>query len=104
MTSLTAIIKNLELCASQNEADAKAPGGYGSEECNQAAAVAAEQRRVIKLLKTTQGNKIDKKLVYAQRILQQIRKLGYDTTLANAKTTMLHCVKLAEEALGEIEK
>lgn len=49
---ITTIIRDLERCAAQNEADAKAPGGYGSRECDEARAVAAEQRRMIGILKT----------------------------------------------------
>ena len=48
---LTAIIGELRRCAAQNEADAKAPGGYDSRDCAMAGAVAAEQRRMIQILR-----------------------------------------------------
>jgi len=47
---IAAIINDLRRCAKQNEADSRAPGGFDSRDCLQAAAVAAEQRRMIKVL------------------------------------------------------
>ncbi len=45
------IIRDLERCAVQNEKDAKGSAGFCPRDCAQAGAVAAEQRRVIRLLK-----------------------------------------------------
>jgi len=48
---IKAVIRRLDVCAKQNEADAAAPGGFDSRDCLQAKAVAAEQRRMIRVLK-----------------------------------------------------
>lgn len=44
------IIQDLERCATQNEKDAKNSGGWCHLDCAQSAAVASEQRRIIKIL------------------------------------------------------
>jgi hypothetical protein len=48
---LKAIIADLKRCADENEADAKGSGSWDTKNFAQATAVAAEQRRMIKVLK-----------------------------------------------------
>jgi len=47
---ITGIIRELQRCAKQNEADAEAPGGWDLSDCVQARVVAAEQRRMLRIL------------------------------------------------------
>jgi hypothetical protein len=54
MKQLAAIIRNLERCATQNEADARTPGGDFSSDCDEARAVAGEQRRMLRILRRLQ--------------------------------------------------
>lgn len=101
LTSLTAIIKDLERCAKQNEADV----GHDDALVDvQAIAVACEQRRMIRLLKTIQGNRMDTKLTLATQALKKIRKIGYDAPVGRVHTAMVECLMVVEKALGEIEK